>query len=357
MTRMRTGAPRARWFILAILATFLVANCSSSASTRAGHLSDRSTTVPEPVHLGAPIPPGTVLRVGDQANYLKTYLALANEDHDFPYDVKYSSFDGGPPMLLAFRAGAVDTGFVGTTPLIFAQVQGQELRAVAAFATPRSPYSLVTAPGVDNINGWSDLRGKRVAYQRGTADQAALIRALDTAGLTPDDVTTVDVSQTQMGAALQGGSADAGVSWAPFTGGYLAANPTAKRVAPGTALTDRTALLIAASSTLSDNGKRAALADYIVRLVRSLNYLRAHPDRIVEGLYVKELRLTRSAGESLVTTTGVDRFFALPGELAKEQQRLADLYVDEGEIPEKVDVAGEFDPRFNQLIETAQTGP
>jgi sulfonate transport system substrate-binding protein len=354
---MCTGSPRTRWVLLVVLTSaFLVVSCSSAASTRASQASNTSRTVPEQVHLGARIPPGTVLRLGDQANYLKTYLALANQDDDLAYGVEYSSFDGGPPMLLAFRADAVDVGFVGTTPLILAQAQGQDLRAVAAWAPPRSPYSLVTAPGVDDIKGWSDLKGKRVAYQRGTADQAALIRALDTAGLSIDDVTTVDISQTQMGAALQGGSADAGVSWAPFTGGYLAANSSAKRVAVGTALTDRTALLIASRSTLSDDGKRAALADYIARLVRSFNYLRAHPDRIVEGLYVKELGLTRSAGESLLAATGVERFIALPGKVAQEQQRLADLYVEGGEIPAKIDVAREFDARFSQLVETAQHG-
>jgi sulfonate transport system substrate-binding protein len=312
--------------------------------------------VPEPVHLGAPIPPGTVLRVGDQSGYLKTYLALAGEDEHVPYDLEYSQFDGGPPMLLAFRAGAVDTGFVGTTPLIFAQAQGQDLRAVAAWATPRSAYSLVTAPGVHDINDWSDLRGKRVAYQRGTADEAALRQALDAAGMSGDDVTTVDIPQSQLGAALQGGSADAGVSWGPLTGGYLEANPTAKRVAPAAAITDRTALLIAAQSTLSDDAKRAALGDFIARLVRSFTFARAHPDRVVEDLYVEDFQLTRRAAESLLATTGPDRFVALPGEVAKQQQRLADLYVEGGQIPAKVDVASEFDTRFNELVESVQNG-
>ncbi len=355
---MRTISPRIWCVGLALVTTtFLVTGCSSSTAQGSSHPSGGSTTVPEPVRLGAHIPRGTVLRIGDQANYLKTYLALAHEDKDLPYQVKYSSFDGGAPMLLAFRAGAVDTGLVGTTPVIFAQVQGQELRAVAAWATPRSPYSLVTAPGVDDIKGWGDLKGKRVAYQRATADEAALRVALDAAGLSDDEVTTVDVPQSAQGATLEGGSADAGISWAPFTGGYLAANPTAKRVAQGTALTDRTALLISSQSTVSDDGRRAALGDYIARLVRSFAFLRAHPDDIVEGLYVKELGLTRTAGESLLAATGVEKFFALPGDLLKQQQRLAGLYFEGGQIPEKIDVAGEFDTRFNQLVETTQNGP
>jgi sulfonate transport system substrate-binding protein len=354
---MRTSSPPTRWILPVILAaTFLIAGCSSSASTRVEEPSSSSTTAPEQVRSGAAIPAGTVLRIGDQANYLQTYLALTNEDDNVPYRVNYAAFDGGPPMLQAFQAGAVDIGFVGTTPLIFAQAQGQDLRAVAAWATPRGSYSLVTAPGGHGIQGLSDLRGKRVAYQRGTADEAALRQALDAVGMSADDVTTVDIPQSQLHAALQGGSADAGVSWGPLTGTYLAANPTAKRVAPANAVTDRTYLLIAARSTLSDDAKRAALADYIARLVRSFAFARAHPERVVEDLYVNVFQLTRKAGESLIATTGADRFVVLPGELLHQQQRLADLYAADGQIPKKVDVAGEFDTRFNQLVESVQNG-
>ena len=67
------------------------------------------------------IPAGTVIKVGDQLDYLKTVLKLSGEDQDFPYKVEYSAFVGGPPMLQAFQAGSIDTGFVGSTPLIFAQ--------------------------------------------------------------------------------------------------------------------------------------------------------------------------------------------------------------------------------------------
>ena len=59
------------------------------------------------------IPAGTVIRVGDQLDYLKTVLKLSGEDQDFPYKVEYSAFIGGPPMLQAFQAGSIDTGFVG----------------------------------------------------------------------------------------------------------------------------------------------------------------------------------------------------------------------------------------------------
>ena len=171
-----------------LLSVVLLGACSADASTRAGDDGERPTTTAAPVELPDEIPPGTTLRVGDQLDYLQTVLALAGEDEDFPYEVEYSSFVGGPPMLQAFQGGALDTGFVGSTPLIFAQAQGQDIVAVAGWASERSAYDLVTAPGVDDIDGWDDLAGARVAYQRGTAAEAALLQALDAAGIDPSEV-------------------------------------------------------------------------------------------------------------------------------------------------------------------------
>jgi sulfonate transport system substrate-binding protein len=144
----------------ALLAVVVLVGCSSSASTRAADTTDDTEPAATQVTLPKTVPPGTQLRVGDQLDYLKTILKLAGEDKDFPYDVQYAAFIGGPPMLQAFQGEAIDTGFIGSTPLIFAQAQGQDLRAVAGWANEGGSYGLVTAPGVTDIKGWKDLAGK-----------------------------------------------------------------------------------------------------------------------------------------------------------------------------------------------------
>jgi sulfonate transport system substrate-binding protein len=347
-----------RWVLPAVVVTAaaVLAGCSSSASTRADGSSGSTTTTAAQVSLTKTIPAGTELRVGDQLDYLKTILKLAGEDKDFPYDVKYAAFIGGPPMLQAFQGGAIDTGFIGTTPLIFAQAQGQDLHAVAGWANEQGSYGLLTAPGVTDVKGWKDLKGKKVAYQRGTAGEAALLQALDTAGVSPDDVTTVDVPQTQVSSALQGGSADAGIAIEPLTSVYLKANPNAKQVASASELTDRSSFIIASSDALADSGKQAALADYIARLVRSFTYLRAHPDLVAQAVFVKQYGLTPERAKQIIAATGVAKFVQLPGAVEKPQQRLADLFLAAGQIPAKVDVANEFDTRFNDLVAQVQQG-
>jgi len=76
-----------------------------------------ATTAPAPVPVTAPpMPTGVTLRVGDQPDYLKTLLSLSGEDQHLPYTLTYGSFVGGPPMLQAFQADALDAGFIRTTP-------------------------------------------------------------------------------------------------------------------------------------------------------------------------------------------------------------------------------------------------
>lgn len=60
------------------------------------------------------------LRVADQAGLTKSALSMAGE-LNAPYDIEWSSFTAGPPLLAAIGADAVDLGSVGDSPPVFAQ--------------------------------------------------------------------------------------------------------------------------------------------------------------------------------------------------------------------------------------------
>ncbi|MCU1394003.1 MAG: hypothetical protein JWM34_2431 [Ilumatobacteraceae bacterium] len=305
-----------------------------------------------------PVPAGVTLHIGDQLDYLKTVLSLAGQDQNFPYTVDYSAFIGGPPMLQAFQAGAVDAGFIGTTPLIFAQAAGQDLVGIASWhATKGSSYSLVTAPGNTDINGWADLKGKSVAFQKGTAAEAVLLEGLDSVGLKESDITVVDVTSVNVNATLEGGSAQAGIQTEPLTSAYLAADPTAKSVVKAQELTDRSSVLIATKDSLNDAGKSAALADYITRLVKSYGYLKDHQDQVATAVYVKTYGLSPERATQLTTENGPTEFAPVPGDLLAPQQKLADLFAAAGQIPSKIDVSASFDGRFNDLVAATQAAP
>jgi sulfonate transport system substrate-binding protein len=327
--------------------------CSSAASTRTGDSATAATTPAAQVALPSSVPAGTTLRIGDQLDYLKNVLQLGKQDSNFPYKVQYSSFVGGPPMLQAFQAGALDGGFIQSTPLIAAQAAGQNIYAVAGWSPQNSAYRLVTAPGVTNIKGWADLKGKKIAYQQGTALESAALEELDKVGLKQSDVKVVNVPVTSISATLQSHGADVGVSVEPLTSVYLSSNPTAKVIGTATDVTVKANFVIATKKALDDSGKSAALADYIARLVRAYSYLKAHPDELAQ-LYVKQYHLPLARAQEILKESGTTSFISLPGDIVPAQQHLADLFTEVGEIPSKITVDSEFDTRFNALVHQVQ---
>ena len=355
---MPPSPPRRRPLLLLLVAALafgLFSACSSSdASTRGGGAGDDGpTTTAAQVTVPEEIPAGTTLRIGDQLDYLKTILAVSGQDEDLPYDVEYASFVGGPPMLQAFQGDKVDAGFVASTPLIFAQAAGQDIVAVAGWAPERGLGGLISADG--SIEDWKDLKGKRVAYQRGTSAEAAVLGGLDSAGLTVDDITTVDVPITQVNATLAGGSADAGLSTEPLISLYLQDHPEATLAIDAKAITDRASFLIASEKALGDDAKTAALADYSTRLVKAFAYLNDHKAELADAVFVQQYGLTEERATELVESgNGSTTFFPLPGDILEPQQQVADLFVEAGQIPDQLDVAPEFDGRFNDLIAEAQ---
>ncbi|WP_338019495.1 hypothetical protein [Saccharothrix deserti] len=71
-----------------------------------------------------------VLRVGDQKGGAKSLLTAAGSLDGFPYEIEWSTFTSGPPLLEAASAGAIDVGGVGNTPPIFAAAANAKIAAV-----------------------------------------------------------------------------------------------------------------------------------------------------------------------------------------------------------------------------------
>jgi sulfonate transport system substrate-binding protein len=346
---MTKSTPRIKPTLIAVVAIgLLAAACSSGAASSA------PTTTAQGSVTTSSIPAGAVLRVGEQLSNLKTVLAISGEGKNLPYQVDYSEFVGGPPMLQAFEGGSLDVGYIASTPLIYAQAAGQQLTAVAGWASKNSAYALVTSPGASSITGWASLKGKRVAYQAGTALESVVLEGLKSVGLGLGDITTVNVPSTEIAAALQGGSADAGIEVEPLLSAYLKANPTAEVVLHPSSITERAGFLIADGSALSKKATSSAIADYISRLVKAYAYLNTHPQAIISQVYVGQYGLTPARAAAVAAEIGLTSFFSLPGAIAGPQQTLADLYFSAGVVPSKVDVSQEFDRRFNSLVAAVQ---
>jgi sulfonate transport system substrate-binding protein len=150
-----------------------------------------------------------VLALARQTGALEKRLAGKN------VKIEWSEFSSGPPLLEALGAGAVDFGPTGDVPPLFAQTAGGNLLYVGTYRPPAAFHGILVAKDAP-IHSIADLKGKKVAYKRGSSAHAFLFKALAKAGLAPTDIESVDLPPPDAGAAFKSGAIDAWAIWDPF---------------------------------------------------------------------------------------------------------------------------------------------
>ena len=145
-----------------------------------------------------------LLGVADAKGYLDEYLKPLG------YKSEVTGFVGAAPALHeALSSGDLDyvdyAGFAG----ILGKSKGIDttLLAVTDYG---SGWRLVVSKN-SGIKSLKDLRGKKIAYQRGATPQMYLVRVLAEAGLTFDDVEAVNASLPDGLSTLASGGVDAAV--------------------------------------------------------------------------------------------------------------------------------------------------
>ncbi|ADP81796.1 aliphatic sulfonate ABC transporter substrate-binding protein [Pseudofrankia inefficax] len=347
--RPAAARPR-RAVVLAALGAFLavtaLAACgSSSGSSGSGGASAAATSYP------TAIPAGTRLRVGDQSQ-LKPALDLSGQSAGTPYALSWSTFASGPLLLEAFRAGAVDVGYVADTPPVLAAASGQDLAVIATWHNPPGQLVLATKPGSD-IHSVADLKGRKVAITTGTILQAYLLRSLDAAHLAQKDVSPVNLAITDISSALARGDVDAGVVPEPLASTYLSANPTAHKVT-GADASPVTQYLITTHKVLSDPAKAAALGDFVARWVKAAGWRDGHTSEFIQKYYVDQQKVPAATAKVLVGTGVPSAFVPIDATSVGAAQKLADLFFSSGVLPRKVDISKVFDARYNAAVKEAQ---
>jgi sulfonate transport system substrate-binding protein len=130
-------------------------------------------------------------------------------------DVKWAEFPSGPVLLEGLNVGSVDFGTVGEAPPIFAQAAGANLVYVAN--EPPAPLSEgIVVPKNSALKSVADLKGKKIALNKGSNVHYLLVKALEKAGLDYKGVETVFLPPSDARAAFERGSVDAWVIWDPF---------------------------------------------------------------------------------------------------------------------------------------------
>lgn len=160
-----------------------------------------------------------VVRMGNQKvgafALLKARGILEERLKPLGYTVTWKEFPGGPQLLDAVKAATVDFAHSGETPPIFAQAAGAPLIYIGH--EPPSPKGeAILVPKDSSIKTVADLKGKRIALNKGSNVHYLLVRALEKAGVKYTDVELVFLSPSDGRAAFDKGVIDAWVIWEPY---------------------------------------------------------------------------------------------------------------------------------------------
>jgi sulfonate transport system substrate-binding protein len=279
---------------------------------------------------------GKTLRIGYQkyGNFVVLRARGTLEKRLAPQGVtvQWLEFPAGPQLLEGLNAGAVDIGTVGETPPIFAQAAGVDFVYVGS-EPPAPRAEAIVVPKDSNIRSVAQLRGKKIALNKGSNVHYLFVEALKKAGLSYADVQPVYLAPADARAAFVQGSVDAWVIWDP----YLAAierQANARQLADGTGLVRNVQFYVATR-------KFAAGQPQIVRAVlEELDHVdRWARDNVpaVAAQLSPLVGLDAATIEHALQRTAYGIEAISPATLAYQQQ-IADTFTDLRLIPKKLDV-------------------
>lgn len=289
-----------------------------------------------------------VLRVGQINSNLEPMMEAAGELTSTPYRVQWSSFQNGPEAIEAQNAGSIDVAYMASTPPIFAQSAGVDVKIVAVARPLGGAQNVQLLVRPDSKMGTvRDLEGRRVALVPGTVTQYMLIRALEAEGLRLEDITSVALQAPEAVVALRRGDVDAIVLVDPSAAGAVASGDATLLVS-GEGLIAGYNVLVATEEALSNQSSKDALGDFLLRVQRSLAWANENRDDWAQ-VYATVNNLQQDAAREAVQR-GAAELTPIDADRVAEQQDQVDTFVDVGLLPAALDAAAQFDDAYNDRL-------
>ena len=277
-----------------------------------------------------------VLRVGVQKDGIRSVLTQAGLLEDLPYEIEWSEFTAGPPIIEAAAADQIDVAWVGSAPPIFGAAAGADFKVVATVEEQDQKTDSILVPKGSAIKSSADLKGKKIAVGKGTSAHGHLLLALKSAGLTLDDVDPQYLQPAEGLAAFQAGEVDAWSIWDPFVTQAVNEDGAVDITADEGGSTDPyLAFEIASAASLEEKDTRESIKHFVGLVEEGFAWAQENPDKWGEGW-------ASESGLPVSTTSEVAaKKASVVGPVSEEhiasEQQLADAFFEAGEIPEEID--------------------
>lgn len=246
--------------------------------------------------------------------------------------VKWTEFPAGPVLLEGLNVGSIDFGTVGEAPPIFAQAAGARLVYVGH--EPASPGSeAIVVPKTSSLRTLADLRGKKIALNKGSNVHYLLLKALEKAGIGYHEIQPVYLPPSDARAAFERGSVDAWVIWDPFLAA-AEAQLGARVLADGRGLVSNHQFYLAARSFAEAHPDVNRIL--VEEIARVDEWGRANPAEVA-AILTAQTGLARNVVE-LAARRYAYGVKPMSPEVVREQQRIADAFHQLKLIPKPIAV-------------------
>lgn len=290
-----------------------------------------------PARAAAPTPTALPeLRIGFQKGSVNLVLLKRQGGLDTRLPatrVQWIEFPAGPQLLEALAVGSIDFGATGDSPPVFAQAAGKALHYVGAEPSKPDSSAILVKPD-SPLRSVADLKGRRIALQKGSSAHFLVLQAVTRAGLAWQDIDPVYLPPSDARAAFERGAVDAWAIWDPY---YAAVevSSTVRVLSTSRGLTGNNSFYLASRRLVEHP---AALQTLFAALTEADAFVQANRTQAAR-LYSELSGLELPAVERMLARRPASPVGPLTPALLDEQQRVADAFTQLGLIPRPIRIA------------------
>jgi len=249
------------------------------------------------------------------------------------------------------RAKAISIGSTAGAAAFVARANGSPIKTVAVFSQPE--WAAVVVAKGSPVTSVAQLKGRKIAATKGTDPYFFLLQALDQAGLSPSDVSVVNLQHADGKTALERGDVDA---WAG-----LDPHMAQTQLDAGSKLIYRNVAFNTFGVLNVREDFIAAHPDLVQAVVnayeRARKWIADHPDAAVD-LLARESKVSTEVARVVLTERTKLDIDPVPGAVQRQVfERVLPILVADGNVRDQQEAQAALDSLFEPRFAEARTAP
>ena len=274
-------------------------------------------------------------------------------------DVNLQIFGSNTDYVSAFLANRVDGAISSvTSETVLMAEKGKDFKIVMIQDNSAGGDGILARNSVASI---ADFKSKKVAVEQGAVGHFFLLKVLEEAGLTEQDITIINADAPTAAAAYQAGNVDIASTFAPFLSQANQAQPDGRIIYDSskmpTAITD---FYIFDSQYLEANPE--AVEAFVTGIAKALEFIETNRDEAI-AIAAPKLEVTPEAlaadleGIELPSVTkNIEMLTNSSSDIyiVNSLEAMGDFLVSQGQIQTVPEMATFIEPKFIQSVRAAK---